>query len=306
MPNNLLDVDDNILKNSLRLPGISKEDEELDNILKSLEHSNVPSVTFRPVPGICIKIKTDTGEKIFINLCHTNMGIPPPEDISDERFFALLNESNPSWVIPMSIGNERYEKSNDGTSCSTYDVAINSDFFKKIMNQKHFLTFVILTIISAIESKFDKNLDSNNYVILKNKKVTGTLQDHRVEKREVRKPVMPKPLIEELPSTKKPIVPEKPSSERNSSETVNESEYIILRKPKEGDPEKLIGYFKLTNQTLKDDVEAHVGSDRIVVAVSKFHYAVDVFVPFKIQQDQVTASLDENLKVLRLDMPVIL
>ena len=59
--------------------------------------------------GVCVKMRTESGDKGFINICHTSE-IPSPEDISDVE---LLNNfdmtSEPSFVIPMSIGQERLE-----------------------------------------------------------------------------------------------------------------------------------------------------------------------------------------------------
>lgn len=60
------------------------------------------------ITGICIKAKTEDGEKVFLNIC-TSDKIPPPEDISDAKLFEILTEENPQFVIPMSIGNERLE-----------------------------------------------------------------------------------------------------------------------------------------------------------------------------------------------------
>lgn len=91
----------------------------------------VPSVVARPKPGLytfslicfhciiyihlnfifqgyCIKVKTETGEKVFINICHMKE-IPPPDDLSDEKLLKVMDDMIPSYVIPMSIGNGRME-----------------------------------------------------------------------------------------------------------------------------------------------------------------------------------------------------
>lgn len=53
-------------------------------------------------------MRTETGEKGFINICHTE-NIPAPEDISDEKLVSVATSDNPTFVIPMSIGQERLE-----------------------------------------------------------------------------------------------------------------------------------------------------------------------------------------------------
>lgn len=60
------------------------------------------------IVGICVKAKTEDGEKVFLNIC-TSDKLPAPEDISDAKLFEILSEENPQFVIPMSIGTERLE-----------------------------------------------------------------------------------------------------------------------------------------------------------------------------------------------------
>ncbi|KAK0072875.1 hypothetical protein PV325_010659 [Microctonus aethiopoides] len=310
MPNNILDVDESIIRKNLLLPERQNENDQLDNLIKTIEGENIPSIIFRPTPGICIKARTDNNEKVFINLCHTT-DIPPPEDISDEKFYAMLDEEPPSWCIPMSVGHERFESSKDGTKCLTYDIAINTNYFKKIQSQKHFLTFTILTIISAIESKHDKNINSNNYVVLKNRKVTGTLHDHRVQKREVKKPIIQKPLIEEIEekiidkNKNKNIYESKLNS--NCSKVIDDPKYVILLKNSLDNKKdkKLIGFFKLPNQCCVNDVDVNVNDDRIVVEAIGFNYLVDIFVPYFIKPEKVVATMESNFQILRLEMPVV-
>ena len=85
----------------------------------------------------------------------------------------------------------------------------------------------------------------------------GKLQEHRIEKREVRKPEFPKKLIQEVEdstaNSKKtePIsIPKKTSTVANiydlkKSKTVSNSDYIILQKPSKGKAKQLLGLFKL-------------------------------------------------------------
>lgn len=58
-----------------------------------------------------------------------------------------------------------------GTSCATFDVMINSSYLKKCQKIKPFMVFTILVILSGVSEKFDKKLDTENYVILKNRTV---------------------------------------------------------------------------------------------------------------------------------------
>lgn len=58
--------------------------------------------------GICIKTRTDDGEKVFLNIC-TSDKIPPPDDISDAKLFEILSQESSEFVVLMSIGCERFE-----------------------------------------------------------------------------------------------------------------------------------------------------------------------------------------------------
>lgn len=54
--------------------------------------------------GFCLKTKTLVGDKVFINICHTDE-VPPPEDISDEKLLEILSSDEPSsYRLPISIG----------------------------------------------------------------------------------------------------------------------------------------------------------------------------------------------------------
>ncbi|KAG8034197.1 hypothetical protein G9C98_001281 [Cotesia typhae] len=292
---NVLEVDESIITNNLLLPENKQQDEDLNSLLKSFE--SPASVTFKPHPGVCIKAKTDKNEKVFINLCHTKE-IPAPEDLTDIEFENMLKEEPPSWSIPMSVGYERFESAKDGTKCPTYDIAINSEYFQKCESKFHFMQFTIWTILSAIEAKYDKVLSADNFVIFKNRKVNGTLHEHRVEKR---KPKKPKELLQE----RKPLIQEINSAVKDAA--VKQDSYVLLREPKEGQMLKSIGYFRLPNKLVNDkDIKVQVNQERVVVNVDKLHYLVDLFVPFSIKTDKVAAHYDPNLQVLRLDMPVLL
>ena len=85
----------------------------------------------------------------------------------------------------------------------------------------------------------------------------GTLQQHRIEKRNVRKPQFPKPLIQEIEDSPKrsektePIhIPKTLNITENKEsqeklEIKKSSDYIILRELVEGKTEHLVGLFKV-------------------------------------------------------------
>lgn len=53
----------------------------------------------------------------------------------------------------------------------TYDIVINTTYFEKCQTNKNFLLFTISVIMDGVSNKFDKTLNTEDYVILKNRKV---------------------------------------------------------------------------------------------------------------------------------------
>jgi len=59
-----------------------------------------------------------------------------------------------------------------GIASATYDVMINSKYLKKCQEKKQFMAFTVLIILSGVENKFNKNFNTEDYVILKNRTVS--------------------------------------------------------------------------------------------------------------------------------------
>ncbi|XP_015519616.1 PIH1 domain-containing protein 1 isoform X1 [Neodiprion pinetum] len=301
--NSLLDVDESIITKNLLLPGI-KEENDLEELLKNFNKPERPSVTIRPSPGSCVKAKTECGQKVFLNICLTTE-IPAPEEISETQLLKLIEDETPSsYRIPMSIGQERMESDKSDKPAPTYDIAINTEFYKKCMEHKLFWVFLISVVIEGVSDKYDKRIRPEGYVVLKHRKALGKLQQHRIEKREVNN-AMRKPLIQDLTGDNL-----RPT--RLETETINLSksalsaqsvygnnfknsripEYRILREPKEGTVEKLVGQFKVPNVLSSKDLAVDVGEDRIIVEAHRTGYLIDIFVPYSIAQENVDAALD--------------
>ena len=298
-----LDIDDTILTKNLTLPENAAKD---DFIMKQPESK--PFFIIQPMPGICVKAKTEDGEKIFVNIC-TSDKIPPPEDISDAKLFEIACATeNLDYVMPMSIGTERLETDKDGRPCVTCDVAVNTAYFEKCRQKKMFLLFTVSVVLDGVANKFDKIFNREDYVILKNRKVIGKLQQHKIENREPRgRPQAQKPLIEEL----KPSVKSSPKKKSRSNEIKIEnnqvnskSNYVLLKQPLEGAATHLIGLFETPKGITGADVQVLLDQDRIVITVDNSNFAYDLSIPYTINIAQVKCFLDKDLKILRLDMPV--
>ncbi|KAG5330846.1 PIHD1 protein, partial [Acromyrmex heyeri] len=286
-----LEVDDSIKAKNLLL--FDKDKDALSQMDKLMEQfDSTPSILVQPTPGICVKTRTVNREKVFVNVC-TSDKIPPPDDISDAKLLELLNDEVPAYVIPMSIGFERMEADKSGTPSATYDVMINTVYFKKCQEKKHFMAFTTLVILSGVADKFNKKIDTENYVVLKNRTVMGKLQQHRIENRKPKRPQGHKSLIEEISHSTKPINSKTSLSARNEIKTG----YVILRKPAEGPIERLIALFDMPKSVSVEDIVVLINSDRINVTDEKAYYSYDVLLPYTLKADNAKAFLDYNIGV---------
>ncbi|XP_014204124.1 PIH1 domain-containing protein 1 [Copidosoma floridanum] len=293
-----LDVDDSAINKKLQI--LSTEPQ--DNVISWLQNDgnkNIPKVKkIDPFPGICIKTWSESGDKIFINLCHSKE-IVPPEDISDEKFRELMTQDVPSFVIPMAIGTEKMAKDKQDIERSTYDILINTKYFDKCRQKGHFLRFTVAAILESINDKYKQSIDVSKYVILQNRKVMGYLDTFTVEDREAKKPVVKKPLIQviDIPeeTQNKPKI-----TDSNIKYHPKVNNFVILKSSSEN---HLLGLFYLPLAHLTD-ITVDIGGNRIIVESKRTDVIIDTLLPHSIDDSHVSASFDSKLHILRLMMPL--
>lgn len=301
----LLDIDDTILRQNLLLSE-NKHESEIDEILKQGFEAKPKSIIIHPSPGVCIKTKTDAGEKVFLNICTTNK-IPPPEDISEETLISLLDQETPAYSIPMSIGEERLEPDKGGTLCMTHDVAINKNYFEKCQTQNYLWLFTMTVIIEGVSHKFAKSLDSKTCIILKNRKVMGTIQPQRIDDREARQilPQSKKPLIQEISNTLNTDRSVALTQLQNNCQKPATNNYVILKESLEGIAKRLIGLFLIPKGVSSQDLNVLLDVDRIIVTTTNENkFAYDICMPYTINLNETESFFDKDLRILRLNMPI--
>ncbi|KAF7410574.1 hypothetical protein HZH68_004955 [Vespula germanica] len=274
----------------------NKHEYDIDEILKQQFETKPKCIIIHPLPGVCVKTKTDTGEKVFLNICTTTK-IPEPEDISEEKLISLLDEETPAYSIPMS-----------GTLCVTHDVAINKNYFEKCQTKHSFWLFTISVIIEGVSHKFGRSLDSKTCIILKNRKVMGTIQSQRIDDREARKvlPTPKKPLIQEISSSSKSDCNRSATvvSLQNNREEFTTNNYVILKEPLKGIARRLIGLFYIPKGVSSKDLNVLVDADHIIITTNENNFAYDVYIPYTIKLDETESFFDKDYRVLRLNMPI--
>ena len=291
--------------------------------------------------GFCVKThKRNNGEKLFINICHCE-AIPSPSDITEQNLIDLIEGGNPSgYKIPMSIGNPRPTKDKSGNDSSVIDVAIATQFFKKIENNPTslFREFLLTIVFEGIEVKYGIAVDINSWSIMKNRKFVDTLAAHNIQNRDVKEAInypgnasaenlkllteienierpQKKKLIEELneipavevksvDDTKgkdKPYIPNPIKMAISQANTKKPDSRLFVYPPDK--PAKiLIAEFYLPLVDTAKEINLDVGEDRIIVEARKKGYMFDGFVDYLIDQDNVKVHFNTFNHKLRVKM----
>lgn len=126
-------------------------------------------------------------EKFFINICHTNE-IPAPKDITASELEDLLKHFDVSteFKVPLSLTKPRQTLDKANKKVEVSDVAINTEFFKKKVEIGGlFFQFLTTLIFESMEQKFELTIDSERFVVLKNRPFIGKLIEHQIYRRDV-------------------------------------------------------------------------------------------------------------------------
>lgn len=297
-------LSDAFLKNLLLNSGQSNG---LEDPSKQKSSDGVPYITITPLPGFCMKSRTDGGDKIFINICQSE-NVPAPADLTDDELLQVLESEDPTqFRIPMSIGEPHAELDKAGSGCTAYDVVVNPGFMTKMNKSELFRTFFLTIMCEGLESKFDILL-KRDWVFLKNRKCVGKLGQHNIRTKS--KPVimdMSEDGTDQLPTQqpeKRNLVEEMKQSEDNLMKTAPEPKFNILQEPSEGHPEFLVAEIHLPNIKSVQSLQLDVGEDRLVLTTRSHVYHLDIFLPFLLINEETGAQFDRNTKVLTITMPV--
>lgn len=292
---------------SLLSAEMKEEEEELYEQLllqaaKEMQGTSVPpaqeSKQIIPQPGFCVKAKTRSSEKIFINVCKSDQ-IPPPPDLSEEDLVILLESEDPSgYRIPMSLGEPHAEVDNSGNGCTAYDIVINPTFYNKIHSNKLFMEFFMTIGFEGLENKYNLEM-SREWRMLKNRKFLGSVVEQNIRTKS-------KPVIQELKSSTtstesgtKPLVSEVESS-------CVEPDYTIVAEPADQHqhPSFLVAEISLPKVDSARSLLLDLGEDRIVLWARPDLYHLDIYIPYNVIPEESGSQFNTNTGVLTVTMPV--
>jgi len=312
-----LDVDESIINNALKIVddgpvapsaggggmpfpmAAAKTGSKFNPKNPLLPTENIPVIKVTPNPGLCVKTKNIDGHKVFINVCKIQE-IPPPPPLSEAKLKEIIANEDYStdFRVPMSLGAPRDEKDKSGAKCSAADVAINAVWFDDVMfDSIAFTTFVVNVAMEGLCEKYGDtlNLDRQNWTILKNKKYLGNLQKHHIQQRANTPGEHSR--ITELTSTDDQIQAEK-------TVKFSQPDYVIVKEPVDAEnPDALVATIQVPGQVTKSGLQLDIGEDRLVFSSRKNF--LDVFLPFKIDQEFTDAQFDADKHTLVVKMPLV-
>lgn len=137
---------------------------------------------------MCVKTyKSGTQNKFFINICHTTE-IPAPKNITENELLELIKQQRPSdFKIALSLTKPRFGTDKSNNKVEVTDVAVNTEFYKKKVTAGGlFYQFLITLIFEHIEQKYEIKIDTDNFVVLKNRPFIEQLVEHQIYNRDIK------------------------------------------------------------------------------------------------------------------------
>ncbi|KAI4461012.1 hypothetical protein MML48_5g00012902 [Holotrichia oblita] len=216
---------------------------------------------------------------------------PPPKHISEDELAQLLESDEiTEYKVPMSIGEMRTEQDKKGEEAKVCDIAINEKFFVTVENSQMFRNFVMSIIFEAISNKHNIFV-TDERILLRQRKVFGTLQVHRVQDREAAAVKLPGQQV------KSPIIEEISNSVNNDV-----PKYILYKKNDEKD--LFYADVKLPKVTSSRELTLDVGEDRIILESKAKRYLLDIFIPVNVYPDKIRSFFNTVSKILTVEMRI--
>jgi hypothetical protein len=186
----------------------------------------------KPKPEFCIKVRTDGGDKVFMNVCsseHVKKAFPETVERG-----GLMGTS---WKIPYSMNPvPRTVMDKKKVPCTVYDVIFNDKTVAEFRPEQKYLDLVIKTGLEGVSKQMKEKLDVTNYIMLKGVKCKGepgnlSIRDTDfASKNPQTDPTLPSmnpPISKPVPGFTRPSKEQKKSPETKSPAVTSESKFSI-------------------------------------------------------------------------------
>lgn len=253
--------------------------------LQQAQTARPESTQIQPQPGFCIKTNSSEG-KVFINICHSP-SIPPPVDVTEEELLQMLEEEDQAgFRIPMSLGEPHAELDAKGQGCTAYDIAVSSDFYRRMQNSNFLRELLVTVAREGLEDKYGLQLNPECRV-LKNRPFLGSIAQQNIRSRQ-------RPRIQELgtPDGHDPLRTEA-RPERPHWKLWLEAPDLLLA---EVDLPKLDG---------AQGLSLEIGENRLVVGGPQRLYHLDATIPLRISAEEGRAAFHCKRRQLMVSLPLL-
>ncbi|XP_065647211.1 PIH1 domain-containing protein 1 isoform X2 [Hydra vulgaris] len=259
-----------------------------------------------PKPGWCLKTNVDSGEKVFINICTSDL-VLKPKDLTENEVRKIVESEDPTkFRIPMGIGEPHKEKDKSDKDVNAYDIVIHPEFFEKCKKIQFFKEFFIMLVFEGIENKFNISL-SREYRILKNRKAVGSLRMQNVRSKAT-------PVIMDMDSSMYELEKEAIAQQKFSISEVSTKKlslktnltpptYTVIQEPPHGYPNFLVIEIDLLKENSSTNFQLDVGEDCLIFQSNI--YFLDITLPFNVDNEQTGAQYHCKTKKLTVTMPVL-
>lgn len=129
---------------------------EKDLYLKQLEEQNdvpVNKTVIHPKAGYVLKFKSKDGEKIFVNIVHS-------EEIAKPSSHVIEGKRGSHWILPYIIGPMRYEFDKRKKEMITFDICFHSFTLELGKSSNDFRDLIVGTAKDAVGEQLSRNVEN--------------------------------------------------------------------------------------------------------------------------------------------------
>ncbi|CAA98456.4 PIH1 N-terminal domain-containing protein [Caenorhabditis elegans] len=275
----------------------------------------------KPLPGYVCKWKdvkingivNDEYRKCFVNVCHCEQLPPPIDDFDQDEIAAQLDAGNPSFRIPMSVGEIDCVKDHSDENSIKIDVLVNSTFYKKRLaspNDAFFRHLLCLIFCDLVKDRHSIDLDPLKPIVLRNRVSVGELEVQKIHK----KPE--KQIVEEMYQEDK-VRMEKEEKKQVGNDDVAEmkNEMFGLKhidgtriRLFDGDRLEISMRCELNGEPIKDPrrLELQLNPTRCLVTLDKSRSLYDFGLPFHINPSTAKSKFNHEKFTLVVSANILL
>uniref|UniRef100_A0A2K5QSU4 PIH1 domain-containing protein 1 n=1 Tax=Cebus imitator TaxID=2715852 RepID=A0A2K5QSU4_CEBIM len=174
----------------------------------------------------------------------------------------------------------------EGQGCTAYDVAVNSDFYRRMQNSDFLRELVITIAREGLEDKYNLQLNPE-WRMMKNRPFMGSISQQNIRSRQ-------RPRIQELGD----LYTSTPGGAESGPEKPHLSLWLEA-------PDLLLAEIDLPKLDGALGLSLEIGENRLVMGGPQQLYHLDAYIPLRINSDESKAAFHWKRKQLMVAMPLL-